>query len=50
MNTEFTKNIVLTEEEYVKPQIEIIEVENEGVLASSAAGFGDGGGFESPGW
>ena len=50
MNTEYTKNIALTEEEYVKPQIEIIEVENEGVLASSATGFGSGGGFEDPLW
>jgi len=50
MNTEYTKNIALTEEEYVKPQIEVIEIENEGILAASsdAGGFGDGGGYD--GW
>jgi len=52
MNTEYTKNIALTEEEYVKPQIEIIEVENEGILAASSGsgGFGPGGGYEDPTW
>jgi len=42
-------NVVLTEEEYVKPRIEVIEIENEeGILASSAGGFGDGGSYN--GW
>ena len=55
MNTEYTKNIALTEEEYVKPRIEIIEVENEGILAASSGfgssgGFGPGGGFIDPFW
>jgi len=40
------KNRVLTSEEYVKPEIEIIEIDNEGsILAASGGldGFGDGG-------
>ena len=42
-------NVVLMEEKYIKPQIEVIEIENEkGILASSAGSFGDGGGY--PGW
>ena len=42
-------NVMLTEEKYVKPQIEVKEVENEeSILASSAGGFGAGGGYE--GW
>jgi hypothetical protein len=42
----YIRDVVLTEEEYVKPQIEIIEIENEeGILASSAGSFGDGGGY-----
>ena len=48
MNTENVKYTALTEEQYVKPAIEVIEIENEGVLASSAGGFGDGGGYN--GW
>ena len=31
---------------YVKPRIEVIAVENEGILASSAGSFGSGGGYE----
>ena len=42
------ENIVLTTEEYVKPEVEVIEIENEGILASSAGGYGDGGGYD--GW
>ena len=38
------KKVALTAEEYVKPGIEIIEIDNEGILASSTVGFGDGGG------
>ena len=39
-------NVVLTEKKYVKPQIEVIEIENEeGILASSVSDFGDGGGY-----
>ena len=30
--------------EYVKPDIEIIEIDNKGILASSTTGFGNGGG------
>ena len=53
MNTEFIKDIALTEEEYVKPQIEVISVDSESsILASSSpgsgGGFGSGGVF--PGW
>ena len=44
----------LAKEEYVKPQIEIIAIDNEGILASSepgnAGGFGNGGGLADPGW
>jgi len=47
MNTS-KENIVLTTEEYVKPEVEVIEIENEGILASSAGGYGDGGGYD--GW
>jgi hypothetical protein len=45
MNTENIKYLALTSEEYVKPQIEIIEIDNEGILAASInpGGFGDGG-------
>ena len=46
----YIQNIALTEEEYVKPQIEVIDIENEGILASSAGSFGNGGGYQSPGW
>ena len=38
------KKAALTTEEYVKPEIEIIEIDNEGILASSTVRFGDGGG------
>ena len=36
---------MLASEEYVKPEIEIIEIDNEGILASSGTlrDFGDGG-------
>ena len=50
------KQAVAAKEEYVKPQIEIIEIDNEGILASSdntpsgAGGFGNGRGASSPGW
>ena len=39
------KNVALASEEYVKPEIEIIEIDNEGILAASGdlGGFGDGG-------
>jgi len=46
MNIENIKNAVLASEEYVKPKIEIIEIDNEGsILAGSGGlgGFGDGG-------
>ena len=33
-------------EEYIKPEIEVVEIDNEGILASSITGFGDGGGTE----
>jgi len=48
MNTENIKYIALTSEEYVKPQIEVIEIDNEGsILAASGSlgGFDDGGGW-----
>ena len=48
MNTENIKTGWLTTEEYVKPQIEVIEIDNEGILAASsgdAGGFNDGGGW-----
>ena len=47
----YIRDVVLTEEEYVKPQIEVIKVESEGIIfaASSAAWiFGHGGIYE--GW
>ena len=49
MNTENTKTGRLTAEEYVKPQIEAIEIDNEGILAASGdgGGFSDGGGWTS---
>ena len=50
MESQNINTVVLTEEQYVKPAIEVIEIENEGVLASSAGGFGDGGGYIDPGW
>jgi len=31
-------------EGYVKPEIEVVEIENEGLLASSITRFEDGGG------
>jgi len=43
-----TTEKTLTTEAYVKPEIEVIAVDNEGILASSAGKFGDGGGHE--GW
>jgi len=45
MNIENIKNAVLASEEYVEPEIEIIEIDNEGILAASGSldGFGDGG-------
>ena len=48
MNTENIKIGMLTAEEYVKPQIEVIEIDNEGsILAASGSlgGFDDGGGW-----
>ena len=48
MNTENIKNTALTPGMYVKPAIEVITVDNEGILASSAGEFGDGGGYD--GW
>ena len=45
-----TKNIINIREEYVAPQIEIIAIDNECILASSLADFGDGGGYQEPGW
>jgi len=46
MQMEYVENVVLTEKEYVKPRIEVIEIENEeGILASSAGGFGNGGDY-----
>ena len=38
----------VTTEAYVKPEIEVIAVDNEGILASSAGKFGDGSGYN--GW
>ena len=38
----------VTTETYVKPEIEVIAVDNEGILASSVGEFGDGGGHN--GW
>jgi len=46
MNTENIKTGGMTTEEYVKPEIEVIEmIENEGILAAS----GDSGRFEDGG-
>ena len=48
MNTDKIKIGGLTTEEYIKPQIEVIEIDNEGsILAASGAlgGFDDGGGW-----
>ena len=44
---EYIENVVLTEKEYVKPQIEVIDVESEGILAASsdAGSFSDGGSY-----
>jgi len=52
MNTKDIKNIVLTEGEYVKPQIEIIDIDNETVLAASFGGDAPGMEFggEYDGW
>ena len=48
MNTDNIRYMALIEE-YVKPEIEVIEIDNEGdIFASSAGGFGDGGGYD--GW
>ena len=46
----YIENGVLTEEEYVKPRIEVIEVESEGILAASTVtgDFGHGGSYD--GW
>jgi len=52
MNT-CKENIVLTTEEYVKPEVEVIEIENEeGILAASGSlgGFDNGGGYEDLLW
>ena len=35
---EYPNNATLAEDEYVKPQIEIMEIENEGILAASGVG------------
>ena len=49
MNIEDIKYTALAAEEYIKPGIEVIEIDNsEGILASSAGGFGDGSGYD--GW
>ena len=45
-----TKNIINIREEYEAPQIEIVDIDNEGILASSLEGFGDGGGYRGSGW
>ena len=45
-----TKNIINIREEYEKPQIEIITVDNEGILAMSTTDFGDSGGYRGSGW
>jgi hypothetical protein len=44
---EYIENVALIEEEYVKPRIEIIDIESEGILAASsdAGGFGHGDGY-----
>jgi hypothetical protein len=43
----YIRDVVLTEDEYVKPQIEVIDVESEGILAASSdvGSFGDGGSY-----
>ena len=43
--TRLTTQVTATQT-YVKPQIEVIAVENEGILASSSGTFGNGGGYE----
>ena len=48
MNREPIKNIIYQPIEYITPSIEIIEIENEGILAASGEGFGFDGGHE--GW
>ena len=47
MNTEQRTDMV-GQNEYTKPAIEIIKIENEGILASSAQGFEFDGGHS--GW
>ena len=45
----YIRDVVLTEDEYVKPQIEAIDIESEGILAASsdASDFGHGGDYDS---
>ena len=50
MNTENINNTAVTEQKYVKPQIDVIEIENEGILAASSGSMDDGGGYWAPGW
>ena len=48
MNREPIRNIIEKPIEYVKPSIEIIEIENEGILAASGESFGFDDGYN--GW
>ena len=53
MNTDKIKIEGPVTEEYIKPQIEVIEIDTEGsILAASGSlgGFMDGGGWSSLGW
>ena len=46
--TTSTTQTHINAEAYTKPTIEIIAIDNEGILASSSGTFGDGGGYD--GW
>ena len=53
MNTDEIKIGGPATEEYIKPQIEVIEIDTEGSILAASGGpgfFMDGGGWSSLGW